>query len=68
MVSSVIVVSQDRSSVVRIRVFDEISSDVARFCSEYKTAFMGIYIAGFLGIIFGAMAFALYQSGRRRIW
>ena len=23
---------------------------------------------GFLAIIFGAMAFALYQSGRRRIW
>ncbi|HJJ20865.1 MAG: NADH-quinone oxidoreductase subunit A [Candidatus Nitrosopumilus limneticus] len=23
---------------------------------------------GFLGIIFGAMSFALYQSGRRRIW
>jgi NADH-quinone oxidoreductase subunit A len=23
---------------------------------------------GFLGIMFGAMAFALYQSGRRRIW
>ena len=23
---------------------------------------------GFLAIMFGAMAFALYQSGRRRIW
>ena len=23
---------------------------------------------GFLGIMFGAMSFALYQSGRRRIW
>ena len=23
---------------------------------------------GFFGIMFGAMAFALYQSGRRRIW
>ena len=23
---------------------------------------------GFLGIMFGAMAFALYQPGRRRIW
>ena len=25
-------------------------------------------IMGFLAIMFGAMAFALYQSGRRRIW
>ena len=25
-------------------------------------------IIGFLAIVFGAMAFALYQSGRRRIW
>ena len=25
-------------------------------------------IIGFLAIIFGAMAFALYQSGRRNIW
>jgi NADH-quinone oxidoreductase subunit A len=25
-------------------------------------------IIGFLGIIFAAMAFALYQSGRRDIW
>jgi NADH dehydrogenase subunit A (EC 1.6.5.3) len=25
-------------------------------------------IMGFLAIIFGAMSFALYQSGRRRIW
>jgi len=23
---------------------------------------------GFLAIMFGAMAFALYQSGKRRIW
>jgi len=25
--------------------------DVARFCSEFKTAFMGIYVAGLSGAV-----------------
>ena len=34
-----------------IEPFDEMPPDVARFCSEFKTAFMGIYISGLLGAI-----------------
>ncbi len=45
-------------------VFEEMSSDVARFCSEYKTAFMGIYLAGFLGVIL--IIIAAVTNGQRK--
>ena len=35
----------------RISPFDEMPPDVARFCAEFRTAFMGIYGAGVLGAI-----------------
>ena len=35
----------------RIYPFDEMPPDAARFCAEFRTAFMGIYGAGALGAI-----------------
>ena len=32
-----------------IEPFDEMPPDAARFCSEFRTAFIGIYISGLLG-------------------
>jgi len=32
-----------------IEPFDEMPPDVARFCSEFRTIFMGIYVSGLLG-------------------
>jgi hypothetical protein len=31
--------------------FDEMPPDVARFCSEFRTVFMGIYVSGLLGAV-----------------
>ena len=47
-----------------IGVFDEMSSDVARFCSEYRTAFMATYISGLLGAVL--IIISAVTSGQRK--
>ena len=47
-----------------IEPFDEMPPDVARFCSEFKTAFMGIYISGLLGSVLIIISTVI--SGRRK--
>ena len=48
----------------RIGVFEEMPPDVARFCSEYQTVFMGIYLAAFLGVILIIVAAVI--NGKRK--
>jgi hypothetical protein len=48
----------------RIGQFAEMAPDVARFCSEYKTAFMGIYLSGFLGVVLIIIASVI--NGKRK--
>ena len=48
----------------RIGVFEEMPPDVARFCSEFKTVFMGIYLAGFSGVILIIIAAVI--NGKRK--
>ena len=47
-----------------IEPFDEMPPDVARFCSEFKTVFMGIYVSGLLGS--ALIIIAAVISGQRK--
>ncbi len=44
--------------------FDEMPLDVARFCSEFKIAFMGIYLSGLLGAVL--IIISVVISGQRK--
>ena len=44
--------------------FDEMPPDVARFCLEYQTVFMGIYLSGFLGVVLIIIAAVI--NGKRK--
>ena len=48
----------------KIEPFDEMPPDVARFCSEFTTAFVGIYISGLLGA--ALIIIAVANSGSRK--
>ena len=47
-----------------VNPFDDMPPDVARFCLEYRTAFMGIYLSGFLGAILIIIAAVI--TGKRK--
>jgi len=47
-----------------IEPFDEMPPDVARFCSEFKTAFMGIYVSGLIGS--ALIIISVVISGQRK--
>ena len=47
-----------------IEPFDEMPPDAARFCSEFKTIFMGIYVSGLLGS--ALIIIAAVTSGQRK--
>jgi hypothetical protein len=47
-----------------IEPFDKMPPDVARFCSEFKTVFMGIYVSGLLGA--ALIIIATVISGQRK--
>ena len=57
-----------------LRVTDVVFDVMAIFLYAWGSALLELPksatlpMMGFLAIMFGAMAFALYQSGRRRIW
>ena len=49
----------------RIYPFDEMPPDAARFCAEFRTAFMGIYGAGALGAILIIISAVI--NGKRKV-
>ncbi len=42
-----------------IEPFDEMPPDAARFCSEFRTAFIGIYISGLVGTVLIIISFVI---------
>ena len=51
---------QERGKITKMVAWGSVLLEVPKIAT--------LPMLGFLAIMFGAMAFALYQSGRRRIW
>ena len=49
-----------------IEPFDEMPPDAARFCSEFRTAFMGIYVAGLLGAVLIIISMVISGKQKRK--